>query len=811
MSDVKVSRISLSGGNLSYTLSGSEKDNVKEVILQCTDKVIHRISDVLNEDISLVARLEDGKTEVLKAEETVYESLLSTAFDPERNVHYIAKKGEDGRVLIGVWKTGSSRIVKGGYYLDKVDISGDTLTFYAFPKALPKAKDIEVLLWSKKFKETISAPVSAEDFNRGVFSLDIHDTKEKIAVEGVRWDIMVRFRNEENQLTFYRLEDKSNIHRLRRGNPFQFRFPKKENYRKEQSHRFLGEIPVERRENDESMLISPNYTLDMQLSLQGILRSRYYMRSFTEKITDISFTGEKLTVEICCKKRDMTIKGLAIVLREDLSVRHHFRKIHETEKKDCIIQTYECKLDEINWQSLSYNFVVEEEKDGIVYDIRPKNTSALFRRRFYSTKWKSSVVMGDYLWFLVAMRNGNILIRYRERECYDDMMYRKRERLARTLYLLGKPVLDHMGIILLFERYSTAAQDNGVRMFEYYMEQGRKRVYYVIRPDVPDYKKVEKYGKNVLPFMSLRHMVYIQAAKVLVSTDTKRHGYQWLCPNSRVYNKLLTKPVVFLQHGVLAMKKVSDIYDRYRSNAADLFITSSELEKKFVNQSFRYEPRRIAVTGLARWDVLEDKSKDLKEKEILFIPTWRGWMDNILKDDFLQSDYYKEYVHLLKSKRLDELLQKHNMKMIFCMHHKFREFVGEFPQVSERIELFNFGDTPVNELIMRCSFLVTDYSSVAWDAYYLGKPCIFFQFDYNKYMELQGSYFDMEKELFGVRVTEEEALLDEMERCMDSGFEEKKEYRKLKKEYLPYRENDHRKRIDKAIKAMKFHGKTEVM
>ena len=247
MSDVKVSRISLSGGNLSYTLSGSEKDNVKEVILQCTDKVIHRISDVLNEDISLVARLEDGKTEVLKAEETVYESLLSTAFDPERNVHYIAKKGEDGRVLIGVWKTGSSRIVKGGYYLDKVDISGDTLTFYAFPKALPKAKDIEVLLWSKKFKETISAPVSAEDFNRGVFSLDIHDTKEKIAVEGVRWDIMVRFRNEENQLTFYRLEDKSNIHRLRRGNPFQFRFPKKENYRKEQSHRFLGEIPVERR------------------------------------------------------------------------------------------------------------------------------------------------------------------------------------------------------------------------------------------------------------------------------------------------------------------------------------------------------------------------------------------------------------------------------------------------------------------------------------------------------------------------------------------------------------------------------------
>lgn len=831
MRDVKVSTVSFKQGKFSYSLSGSEKDKVEKVVLQNDNETLKMNSEIVvsesegvcdikkmtdtklsfNLFLSMVAVFKDGKTQVLDADETVYETLLSTWFDPIYNLHYFAKKGEMGQLLIGIWKTGSSRIKKGGYFLEGVEVSGDSLDFSGVKKANPVAKDAELLLWSKKRKETIAVPLNADEFNRAAFTLDIHDIKEEIAVGGVRWDIMVRFRDEENNLAFYRFEEKRNRRRLRRGNPFQFRFPKKENYKKEQSERFLETIPVETKLNGEPMLVSPNYTIDWQLSLQGILQARYYMRCFTERLVDISLTNEKMKVTVRCKKRGMKIKGLAIVLREDISVRHHFTQTAKVEEKDSILLSYECLLKDIPWQPINYNFVVEEEKDGVIYDIRPKNVSYGFRKRFYSVKWQNSVVMGDNILILMSMRNGNVIIRFRERLAYDDIMYRKREKKARLLYLLGKPVLDHMGIILLFERYSTAAQDNGVRMFEYYMEQGRKHVYYVIRTDVPDYKKVEKYGKHVLPFMSLKHMVYIQAAKVLVSTDTKRHGYQWLGPNSRVYNKLLKKPVVFLQHGVLAMKKVSDIYDRYRTNAMDLFITSSELEKRFVNQSFRYEQARIAVTGLARWDVLVDKSGEMEEKEILFIPTWRIWMDNVTKEEFLKSDYYKEYVHLLKSERLDELLTKHHMKMVFCMHHKFREFVGEFPKVSDRIQLFDFGDTPVNELIMRCSFLVTDYSSVAWDAYYLGKPCVFFQFDYPKYMELQGSYFDMEQELFGVRVTEETALLDEMERCMDSGFEEKEEYRKLKEEYLPYRERDHRARIDRAIQAMKFRGKTEVM
>ena len=41
--------------------------------------------------------------------------------------------------------------------------------------------------------------------------------------------------------------------------------------------------------------------------------------------------------------------------------------------------------------------------------------------------------------------------------------------------------------------------------------------------------------------------------------------------------------------------------------------------------------------------------------------------------------------------------------------------------------------------------LITDYSSVSWDIYYMEKPILFYQFDLEQYNETNGSYIDMDK------------------------------------------------------------------
>lgn len=63
-----------------------------------------------------------------------------------------------------------------------------------------------------------------------------------------------------------------------------------------------------------------------------------------------------------------------------------------------------------------------------------------------------------------------------------------------------------------------------------------------------------------------------------------------------------------------------------------------------------------------------------------------------------------------------------------CMQSSIRH-TESFHIASDRIHLKSFGDTPVNELLMQCKMLITDYSSVCWDVLYQNKPTLFYQFD----------------------------------------------------------------------------------
>ena len=64
-----------------------------------------------------------------------------------------------------------------------------------------------------------------------------------------------------------------------------------------------------------------------------------------------------------------------------------------------------------------------------------------------------------------------------------------------------------------------------------------------------------------------------------------------------------------------------------------LFVVSSKFEQKIIHDYFGYDNKEIIITGLARWDVLEDHS-NLFHKEILLMPTWRSWLEDISEEQF---------------------------------------------------------------------------------------------------------------------------------------------------------------------------------
>ena len=395
-----------------------------------------------------------------------------------------------------------------------------------------------------------------------------------------------------------------------------------------------------------------------------------------------------------------------------------------------------------------------------------------------------------------------LAFQFREEGEYDHLGFRVKELTAFAAYYLLKPYWDSRHIQLVYEKFCMMAQDNGYYFFKYCMDHEEEKrqnnhIYYVITKDAPDRKKLDAYQSHLVDFMSIRHMIYMIAAELLVSTDTRNHLYAMRQRGSILKRYLRKKPLVFLQHGVTALKKVDFFYGKGKSGSCNLFVVTSDFEKKIVEDYFGYAEDEIVNSGFARWDVLEDKSEGLRE--ILIMPTWRAWLENVTLEEFKESDYFHNYMALLNSPRFHCFLEKNDLLANFYLHSKFREFIQDFSVESDRIRLIVFGEEPANELMMRCKMLVTDYSSVCWDVFYLDKPVVFFQFDRDKYMEAHGSYLDMDRELFGDCAQDVDGLLTYMEKCADDHFVVRTEYEKIQKSFYKYFDDQNSRRICDAI------------
>ena len=222
------------------------------------------------------------------------------------------------------------------------------------------------------------------------------------------------------------------------------------------------------------------------------------------------------------------------------------------------------------------------------------------------------------------------------------------------------------------------------------------------------------------------------------------------------------------------------------------------MEKKIILDNFGYEPAEIANTGFARWDVLKDCSQE--NHNILIMPTWRNWLDSVSDEAFESSAYFRNYMQLLNSERFSEILEKYDLQIYFYLHAKFQSHLKTFHIASDRINVLSFGDTPVNEMLMKCRMLITDYSSVCWDMLYQNKPTLFYQFDLDQYNEAHGSYIDMHKDLFGDRAETSSELFDLIEKAAEHDFALKPAYARQRSEYFQFKDQQHSRQICKAIR-----------
>lgn len=548
--------------------------------------------------------------------------------------------------------------------------------------------------------------------------------------------------------------------------------------------------------NALSLVIKPKVALHAEM-----LRANTEIDSFIRKKRS-RYTGE-VSLELEDTK-DYTVESLILKYRNKMDDRQHSFPVWEEKQENNVSWvTFDIKPNKLKLEQFYLDLFLEVHIQQKVFLVKVQNPSDELRESIFLNEHKYTIKCNNgYVLHPYITNNNSLTLFYKDKSLYENFWLRLKSKVTYELYQRLKQKFERKEIWLVYEKFSQTAQDNSYFFFKYmYENYPNENVYYVIDKKSPEYQNVKNMKDRVISYLSFKHLLYLYASKLLIGSDAKNHSYLFRQKNGRAVEALWSKKFVYLKHGVTALKNVGYIMKKSGMNAADLFVATSDQETELIHQKFEYEYEDIIPVGLCRWDALVDISKDTSPQEITLMPTWRNWLEDVSDETFLQSDYYRQYMELLRSDELKQLLYDNNIVLNFNIHPKFLPYINNFQVENQNLNIFQFGQVKINELLMRSSLLITDYSSVAWDFYYLKKPVLFFQFDYETYETLQGSYINMEQDLFGDRTTNIPELIEMISQYIETDFDLKNEFKHMWNNSFKYVDNQNSKRTYESIKA----------
>ncbi len=372
------------------------------------------------------------------------------------------------------------------------------------------------------------------------------------------------------------------------------------------------------------------------------------------------------------------------------------------------------------------------ERYHIRYKRHAKHYLARHTRYYFDTTDDLTVFFRQ-----AAGKRGGLMLTVRHANTTD--------RAINNVKLYAAWALSHFWIgqhnILLFEKNCAHYEESAATVFEELVDRGYKNVRFILNEQTLAAANIdEKYRPYIIKQHSFSHYLNFFAAHTFIGTEALAHGLELRCQNVFVQRRLKSKKIafVFLQHGVMYMislnspARTSFLKRNMPKNTC--VVVSSEAEATHFVEYAGFDRDDIIVCGLPKFDrSYQHASAD----KILVMPTWRIWEFNEMRRCASETKYVqmvKRIVGAVPEELRDKVVVAYHPLFTSGIFHTGLGVGGEHAAPAASVQ------APLNydELLRDVALLITDYSSIAYDAYYRGANVIFYWEERDECLEHYG-------------------------------------------------------------------------
>lgn len=274
--------------------------------------------------------------------------------------------------------------------------------------------------------------------------------------------------------------------------------------------------------------------------------------------------------------------------------------------------------------------------------------------------------------------------------------------------------------VLLYEKETNKYEESAAFLYEKLIDMGYNNAYFIINKNSTHTQFIKpKYLKNIIWAHTFKHYLEFFRCKKFIGTESVGHVMELRIANKHVTRKIRANKYkyVFLQHGVMYMVSLDsrnrDFFRKGNEMPEDAkIVVSSALEAEHFVELGGFEYNDLYITGLPFYD--RTIKKDDADK-ITIMPTWRPWDYNTLISDYTNSSYYNMVLNIYENVP-DNLKDK-----VVLLPHPLVIDIFKRTPLGKYIP-----DIKSYDLILEdTALLITDYSSIAYSAFYRGANVIF--------------------------------------------------------------------------------------